>query len=86
MTIVFESAFASFQSASARSIATNVGNCTTTSCTVTQLDACFEAVNGLTSAIQALTSQIVSAADGVREPIVICIILAVVRETNEWSG
>ena len=86
MTIILEGAFAGLQSASARSITAKVSNSTTSNCTIAQLDASFEAINCLTITVQALTSEIVSTADGIRNPVVICPILAVVWERDEWGG
>jgi len=76
----------SLEYASTGSVATEVSDSTTPNCSIAQFYASFKAVDCLTITVEILASEIIATADGVIDAVVVCVVLAIEWETNEWSG
>lgn len=86
MTVVFQIALTSREYASSGSVTTEVSDSTTPNCSIAQLYASFKATDSLTITVEILACEIIATADGVVYAVVVCVVLAIEWETNEWSG
>ena len=86
MTIVFQITLTSLEYASTGSVTTEVSDSTAPNCSIAQLYASFEAIDCLTITVKILASEIIATADGVIYAVVVCVVLTIEWETDDWSG
>ena len=86
MAIVFQIALTGLEYASSGSITTEMSDSAAPNCSIAQLYTSFKTTDCLTITVKVLASEIIATADGVIYAVVVCVVLAIEWETDEWSG